>query len=253
MRLTDRRQLFFFASREQTDVVHLADITFVKLVLPRLAVYTNTRCVTFHCTDAAKLREMSSRIKGELSCAQLRSWFDKSANLKLRDDHSDPATLLRSESRDRVVGANEKRELQASIEALPPRHSDASTSAPPSPPVVLDSTGDLVTSPPRRSTPVDDDTAATAAPRKSKEDRTCQSCRKQKAKMRVETTDSAGVQRSMLLCRSCFAELQPSAAATNDSDDNSTNAAAIATAATNSATATATAAVTTSSSSKQQR
>jgi hypothetical protein len=214
--------------------VHLADITFVKLVLPRLAVYTNTRCVTFHCTDAAKLREMSSRIKGELSCAQLRSWFDKSANLKLRDDHSDPATLLRSESRDRVVGPNEKRELQASIEALPSRSSDAAAPQHPhqstaSPTVVLDNSADLVTSPRQRragaaaSSSDADDAAGSPVSRgsKTKEDRTCQSCRKQKAKMRVETTDSAGVQRSMLLCRSCFAELQP----TNEHSDASASAA----------------------------
>jgi hypothetical protein len=143
--------LFFFASREQTDVVHLADITYVKLVLPRLAVYTNTRRVTFHCTDAAKLREMASRIKGELSCAQLRSWFDKAANLKLRDDNSDPL-LLRSESRDRVVGANEKRELQASIEALRSRHqsgaADQHLAQPPA--VPIDSGGDVVVTSPRR-------------------------------------------------------------------------------------------------------
>lgn len=206
--------------------MHLADITYVKLVLPRLVVYTNTRRVTFHCTDAAKLREMTSRIKGELSCAQLRSWFDKSANLKLRDDNSDPL-LLRSESRDRVVGANEKRELQASIEALRSRHNsahpaDQQLAAPPA--VVLDSGGDVVTSPRRRKDKDEGSAIALAAstsdesanPEQStrtgskvKEDRTCQSCRKQKAKMRVEATDANGVQRNMLLCRACLAELQP--------------------------------------------
>jgi hypothetical protein len=117
--LRERRQLFFYASRDTTDVVHLADVAFVKLALPRLVVVTNTRLVAFQSPDSGRLRAMAAAIKGELSCSQLLAWFAADAHVRFHDAPSLTASLLlRAGSGDRVVAPSERFELQASIESL---------------------------------------------------------------------------------------------------------------------------------------
>jgi hypothetical protein len=117
--LRERRQLFFYASRDTTDVVHLADVAFVKLALPRLIVVTNTRLVSFQSPDSSRLRAMAAAIKGELSCSHLLAWFAADAHVRYHDAPSLTASLLlRAGSSDRVVAPSERFELQASIESL---------------------------------------------------------------------------------------------------------------------------------------
>lgn len=235
--LRERRQVFFYASREQTDVVHLADVTYVKVALPRLHVVTNTRCVSFQSSSAAKLRTMAAAIKGELSCDQLLSWFARQAHIQFHDAPSAAAAvLLRSESRDRVVGAREKLELQVSIEALRPHHATppaaaaarlptlaAPLSAPPSAVHVVASE----LAPPARvvalplPTDAADDNGAPLPPppeprdspllepkRRASDGRVCDRCRAAKAKMRVEVQSADGSPaQKMVLCRPCVAQL----------------------------------------------
>lgn len=237
--LRERRQVFFYASRDQTDVVHLADVTFVKLALPRLHLVTNTRIVSFQSASAAKLRLMAAAIKGELSCDQLLSWFARQAHIQFHDAPSAAAAvLLRSESRDRVVGAREKLELQVSIEALRHHHpqhphlhvppAPKPLSAPPSAVHVVAaelpaaaSAVDVVSSASSPPLPLDVDVPGAppqpppepldsplAPKRRPSDGRVCDRCRAAKAKMRVEVQSADGSPaQKMVLCRPCVAQL----------------------------------------------